>query len=97
MTVLDREWAPAQDGVRGARAVAAPMLAHLPTLMSAHARAAVGNLGIMEIDPHMVRRSDDMVTYEPETKHGHLILLWRPGRRTDCSEATFPAHPPGKR
>jgi len=65
--------------------------------MRAHVRAAVGNLGIMEIDPHMVRRSDDMVTYEPETKHGHLILPWRPGRRTDGSEAAFPAHPPGKR
>lgn len=51
----------------------------------------------MEIDPHMVRRSDDTVTDQPETKNGHLILSCRPGRRTDGREAAFLAHPGGTR
>jgi hypothetical protein len=68
MTVLDREFSPAQDGVGGRRAIAAT-LAQLPTLLSALVRAAVGYLGIMEIDPHMVRRSDDVIA-QTETMDG---------------------------
>jgi hypothetical protein len=67
----------------------------LSPLMSARVRAAAGSLGITVIDPHMVRRSDDMATCQPETTHGHLSPR-RPGRRSDGGEA-LPTYPSGKR
>jgi hypothetical protein len=81
-----------------ARAVAVPTLAHLATLMDDRVRTVVPNLGIMEIDPHVVPWSEDWpaTSRRPRTD-GHLILLSRPGLRTAGSEAAFPAYPSWKR
>jgi L-alanine-DL-glutamate epimerase-like enolase superfamily enzyme len=67
---------------------------HLSTLMSAHLCAAIPNFRIMEIDIDDVPWKDDLVTYVPEIKDGHLLIPPGPGWGTELNEEAIRAHPP---
>jgi L-alanine-DL-glutamate epimerase-like enolase superfamily enzyme len=63
-------------------------------MMNAHFAAAVPNLRIMEIDIDRLAWDDELFTFVPEIKDGHLIVPDRPGWGTEPNEDALRAHPP---
>ncbi len=67
---------------------------HLSTMMSLHFAAAVPNLRIMEHDVDRLRYDDELFTYAPVLKDGHLEVPNRPGWGTEPNEEALRSHPP---
>ena len=67
---------------------------HLSTLMSAHLCAAVPNFRVMEIDIDDVPWKDDIITWTPQIKDGHLEVPQAPGWGADLNDDVILAHPP---
>jgi L-alanine-DL-glutamate epimerase-like enolase superfamily enzyme len=67
---------------------------HLSTLMSAHLCAAVPNFRVMEIDIDDVPWKDDIITWTPQIKDGHLAVPQAPGWGAELNDDVIRAHPP---
>ena len=67
---------------------------HLCTMMNAHFACAVPNLRIMETDIDRLAWDDELFTYAPEFRDGHLLIPDRPGWGTEPNEAALQKYPP---